>query len=45
MISGQNINLYPIQSGDLNTIKLKNIKNFLKSDLFIILVQVISKVH
>ena len=36
MISGKNINLYPIQSGDLNTIKLKNIKNFLKSDLFII---------
>lgn len=36
IISGKNINLFPIQANDLNSLKLKDIKLFLKSDLYIV---------
>ena len=35
-ISGKNINIFPIQAGDLNLIKLKDINSFLQSDLYIV---------
>lgn len=36
VISGKNINILPIQANDLNCLKLKEIKSFLKSDLYIV---------
>lgn len=36
IISGKNINILPIQANDLGSIKLKEIKPFLRSDLYIV---------
>ena len=36
IISGKNISIFPIQSNDLNSLKLNEIKQFLKSDLYIV---------
>ena len=38
IISGKNISIFPIQSNDLNSLKLNEIKQFLKSDLYIVFV-------